>query len=244
MKITPPTVLMRNSLLNLILIAASLSSVTSGANDDPGAGSSADFRRTSPAYEPVVDQSELPRVLLIGDSISVGYTVGVRERLAGKANVHRIPENGGPTSRGVANIEVWLGDVDWDVIHFNWGLHDIKYMDDGKRQVSKVDYAANLRSLVARMKETGATLIWATTTPVPTGDEITSRKTEDVPPYNAIAREIILEEGIRIDDLYAFVLPQLEELQRVQNVHFTEAGSAALAEQVAKSIEAALEARD
>jgi acyl-CoA thioesterase-1 len=168
----------------------------------------------------------------------------VRERLAGKANVHRIPENGGPISRGVANIDAWLGDSDWDVIHFNWGLHDLKFMDDGKRQVSKEDYAVNLRSLVARMKETGATLIWCTTTPVPASDEIESRKTEDVPIYNAIAREIMLEEEITIDDLYAFADPQLGELQRDHNVHFTEAGSSALAEQVAKSIEAALETRD
>ena len=235
---------MRLPLLNLSFIAVFLCSLTSGANDDPSPGSSTDYQGTNPAYESVVDQPGLPRVLLIGDSISVGYTVGVRERLAGRANVHRIPENGGPTSRGVANIDAWLGDGDWDVIHFNWGLHDIKYMDDGNRQVSKEDYAVNLRSLVARMKETGATLIWCTTTPVPSGDEITSRKTEDVPPYNAIAQGIILEEEIMIDDLYGFALPQLEELQRDQNVHFTEAGSAALAELVAECIETALEARE
>ncbi len=42
-----------------------------------------------------------PRVLLIGDSISMGYTLGVRARLAGKANVHRPPENCGDTARGV-----------------------------------------------------------------------------------------------------------------------------------------------
>ena len=244
MKITPPPVFTGFFRLYLGFITPFLFSLTSGANDNPAAGSSADYQSTSPAYGSVVEQPGLPRVLLIGDSISVGYTVGVRQQLAGKANVHRIPENGGPTARGVANIDAWLGDVDWDVVHFNWGLHDIKYMDDGERQVSKEDYAANLRSLVARMKETGATLIWATTTPVPAGDEITSRRPEDVPAYNAIAREIMSEERIMINDLYAFALPQLEELQRVQNVHFTEAGSAALAEQVAESIKAALEARD
>ena len=140
-------------------------------------------------------------------------------------------------------VALWLGDGDWDVIHFNWGLHDIKYMDDGERQVSKEDYAANLRSLVARMKETGAALIWCSTTPVPENVQGPIRRPEDVPVYNAIAREIILDERIMIDELYAFALPQLEELQRVQNVHFTEAGSSALAEQVAESIEVALEAR-
>jgi hypothetical protein len=66
----------------------------------------------------------LPRVLLIGDSISMGYTLDVRELLKGKANVHRIPTNGGPTTNGLKNIKAWLGDSKWDVIHFNWGLHD------------------------------------------------------------------------------------------------------------------------
>jgi acyl-CoA thioesterase-1 len=192
----------------------------------------------------VVDLAGLPRVLLIGDSISVGYTIGVQEGLAGIANVHRIPENGGPTSRGVAKIDAWLGDGDWDVIHFNWGLHDIKYMDDGKRQVSEEDYAVNLRLLVARMKKTDATLVWCSTTPVPAGKLNASRKTEDAITYNSVARSIMLEEGIMIDDLYAFALPRLGELQRDQNVHFTDAGSAALAEQVAKSIETVLEARE
>jgi len=50
-----------------------------------------------PSLEPVEDVAGLPRVLLIGDSISMGYTVPTRELLADKANVHRVPENGGPT---------------------------------------------------------------------------------------------------------------------------------------------------
>ncbi|MDZ4288610.1 MAG: SGNH/GDSL hydrolase family protein, partial [Prosthecobacter sp.] len=90
----------------------------------------------------VQDVAGLPRVLLIGDSISMGYTLGVRKLLAGKANVHRIPQNGGPTKNGVANIDKWLGDGHWDVIHFNWGIHDLKFMPDGKRQVEAADYEA------------------------------------------------------------------------------------------------------
>ncbi|MEZ5277863.1 MAG: SGNH/GDSL hydrolase family protein [Opitutaceae bacterium] len=227
---------MRPTLLFTILMAVSFSSLSSGTEGRPAPGSSADFGDSSPAFAPVEESAGLPRVLLIGDSISVGYTIGVRELLMGKANVHRIPENGGPTSRGVANIEAWLGDGHWDVIHFNWGLHDIKYMEDGKRQVSEDDYAANLRLLVKRMKETGATLIWCSTTPVPAGDLNPRRQTADVPLYNAIAREIMEEEGIAIDDLYAFVLPREKDLQIPVNVHFTEIGSAALAEEVATCI--------
>src|SRR5690349_10757201 len=74
---------------------------------------------------PIEDRPGLPRVLIIGDSISVGYTLPVRELLKDKANVHRIPVNGGPTIRGLANLDTWLGTGKWDVIHFNWGLHDV-----------------------------------------------------------------------------------------------------------------------
>jgi hypothetical protein len=58
---------------------------------------------------PVQDVSRPARVLLIGDSISIGYTLPTRKLLEGKANVHRIPANGGPTKNGVANIKKWLG---------------------------------------------------------------------------------------------------------------------------------------
>src|SRR6516225_9420353 len=87
------------------------------------------------ALTPIEDRAGLPRVLLIGDSISIGYTQPVRDLLKDKANVHRIPANGGPTKNGIANIDKWLGDGHWDVIHFNWGIHDLKFMPDGKRQV-------------------------------------------------------------------------------------------------------------
>src|SRR5437667_12216735 len=82
-----------------------------------------DFSPQSPAFAPVVDQPGLARVLLIGDSISIGYTVTVQKELAGAANVHRIPENGADTANGLKNIDAWLGGSKWDVNHFNWGLH-------------------------------------------------------------------------------------------------------------------------
>jgi hypothetical protein len=78
----------------------------------------------------IADEPGLPRVLLIGDSISIGYTLEVRALLQGRANVHRIPVNGGATEVGLANIEDWLGDGNWDVIHFNFGLHDAKYVSE------------------------------------------------------------------------------------------------------------------
>src|SRR6266480_369829 len=67
-------------------------------------------RPKDPSLRAVTDDPKLPRVLLIGDSISMGYTVPVQELLKGKANVHRVPENGGPTTNGLAKLKAWLGE--------------------------------------------------------------------------------------------------------------------------------------
>jgi acyl-CoA thioesterase-1 len=196
--------------------------------------------RPDPAFARVEDDPKLPRVLLIGDSISIGYTLPTRKLLQGKANVHRIPENGGPTSNGLAKIDQWLGQGKWDVIHFNWGLHDLKMDASGKHQIPLDQYEKNLRELVKRLKATQARLIWASTTPVPEGNVNPPRKNTDVIAYNAAALKIMTENQVAVDDLYTFVFPRLEKLQRKVNVHFTPEGSDALAERVAASIEAAL----
>ncbi|HSB12828.1 MAG TPA: SGNH/GDSL hydrolase family protein [Bryobacteraceae bacterium] len=196
---------------------------------------------SDPAFAPVSDDPRLPRVLLIGDSISIGYTLPVRKMLEGKANVHRIPENGGPTINGVQKIDAWLGDGEWDAIHFNWGLHDIKLDANGVHQVPADSYERNLRELVKRMKSTGARLIWASTTPVPEGRLSPPRHPGDEVAFNAIALRVMKENGVVVDDLYSFALPRLADIQQPANVHFTAEGSEALAKQVAASILRALE---
>jgi lysophospholipase L1-like esterase len=194
----------------------------------------------NPAMRPIQDVPGLPRVLLMGDSISIGYTLPVREQLAGKANVHRIPENGGPTTNGLAKLDAWLGNQRWDVIHFNWGLHDLKLMGNGQQQVALPDYERNLDHLVERLKQTGAQLIWASTTPVPEGKLATARSSKDVPLYNEAARRVTAKRGVLVNDLYAFALPQLSKVQITNNVHFTREGSAVLAKPVAEAILACL----
>jgi acyl-CoA thioesterase-1 len=68
-----------------------------------------------------------------------------------------------------------------------------------------------------------------------------SRSEQDVAAYNAVAKKIMAENSIVIDDLYTFALPQLDKIQLPMNVHFSEAGSAVLAQQVSRSILAALD---
>jgi len=223
------------SLLALGLVIASFASRTEVHSQNAKSSAEKD-----PSLEPITDDAKLPRVLLIGDSISMGYTIPVRNLLKGKANVHRIPENGGPTTNGLAQLKSWLGKGKWDVIHFNWGLHDLKIMSNGEHQVSPEDYDKNLRQLVAQLKATGATLIWATTTPVPEHVKGVLRHPEDVPLYNGIALQIMKANGVIIDDLYGFALPQLSKIQKPQNVHYTDEGSETLAKKVATNIEAGL----
>lgn len=190
----------------------------------------------NPSLAPIKDVEGLPRVLLIGDSISMGYTGPVRKLLEGKANVHRIPANSGPTKNGVANIERWLGNSKWDVIHFNWGIHDLKHMPDGKRQVEPADYEANLRKLVARLKQTGAKLIWASTTPIPEGELNPPRTFGHVKEYNDIAAKVMTENGVTINDLNGWMAPRFEELHKPKDLHYTDAGSQHLAKKVAEAI--------
>lgn len=196
-------------------------------------------RRPNPAYAKITDDPQFSRALLIGDSISIGYTVAVRQELKGKVNLHRIPTNGGPTSRGLENIDRWLGDKKWDVIHFNWGLHDLKYLDK-KKQVPLDQYEKNLQTLVKRLKQTNAKLIWCNTTPVPLGVS-PPRKNEDVLEYNQVAGKVMKEHGIPTNNLYSFAQKRLKKIQRPRNVHFTPEGSKILAKPVARAILDALQ---
>lgn len=198
-------------------------------------------RAPNPAFAPITDDPALPRIMLIGDSISIGYTVATRKALAGKVNVHRPAANCGDTNRGLEELDKWLGDGKWDVIHFNWGLHDLKRLDGKTYQVPIEEYEKNVSQLVKRMKKTGAKLIWCSTTPVPEGCTSPARSDKDAAAYNAVSKKIMEENGVAIDDLYAFALKQLDKIQRPANVHFTPEGSAVLAGQVAGSIVKALE---
>ncbi len=208
----------------------------------PGAAKKKAARKPNPAFLPIEAQPGLPNVLLIGDSISIGYTLPVRERLQGKANVYRIPANGGPTTAGLAHLDAWLGKNKWDLIHFNWGLHDLKYLNkhrktdlSGKIQVPLDEYEVNLKKLVEQLQKTGATLIWASTTPSPPGSG--GRKPEDPPRYNAAAARVMKECGVDTNDLFAWASEKCEALRRgPEDVHFTAEGSALLADKVAAEI--------
>jgi lysophospholipase L1-like esterase len=185
----------------------------------------------SNAWDFVQDDPKLPRVLLIGDSVSRGYTPAVRKALAGKVNVHRAPENCGPTANGLKKLDVWLGEGRWDVIHFNFGIHD--------RATPLADYTQRLEQLIERMRKTGAKLIWASTTPIP-DDPPKKQTAASVVERNEAAAEVMKKHGVATDDLFTAVTPHLAEMQNPHDVHYNSAGYDFLGQQVAASIEAGL----
>jgi lysophospholipase L1-like esterase len=185
----------------------------------------------SNAWDFVKDDPKLPRVLLIGDSVSRGYTLPTRAALAGVANVHRAPANCGPTASGVKNLEAWLGDGRWDLIHFNFGIHD--------RGTPVKDYAARLETIAERLQRTGAKVLWASTTPIP-DDPAQKQTAASIVERNVVAAELMARRGIPVDDLFAAITPRLAELQNPRDVHFRPEGYDFLGARVAAAIRAAL----
>ena len=201
----------------------------------------------------------LPNILILGDSISIGYTPFVKELLAGKANVTRPTlENGNPencegTTKGIQNLERWLTNsgagnsvFQWDIIHFNFGLHDVKHVNpvtgensnnpSDPLQAALKQYKKNLEIIVDKLKASGATLIFATTTPYPDKVGGPLRDPGMSAKYNKAAVKIMNRNNIIVNDLYAFMLPRMNEMQQPENVHFNPEGYNALAKKVADRI--------
>lgn len=200
---------------------------------------------------PTPAAEELPKVLIIGDSISIGYTPHVKALLKGKAVVVHHKGNAQHTGTGLKKLDAWLGETDWDVIHFNWGLWDLCYRHPESKVQGKRDkvrgtltttleqYEKNLDQLTARLKKTGATLIWAHTTVVPEGEA--GRRVGDDVKYNTAAARVMKKHGVTVNDLHALTKAFPKELFTAPgNVHFTKEGSKKIAKQVAEHVKAAL----
>ena len=200
---------------------------------------------------------KLRNVLLLGDSISIGYTPFVKEMLKYLAVVERPMMNNGKaencegTTKAIQNMERWLGNKKWDVIHFNFGLHDLKHVDpttgensnnpDDPLQTDLKQYKKNLEQIVETLKATGADLIFATTTPYPDTVNNPLRDAGMAEKYNRVAIRIMNKNDVTINDLYTFAKPRLKEIQLPNNVHFTEEGYQKLAGKVIDRIKEVLE---
>ncbi|MBN1555334.1 MAG: PEP-CTERM sorting domain-containing protein [Phycisphaerae bacterium] len=198
----------------------------------------------------------LPRVLLLGDSIRQGYAPYVQSYLAGEADVFAPSDNSRSTANALSGdpykLLGWLGGEPWDVIHFNFGLHDMEYPngctfppDDPSLYDPLVplgenpgEYQYNLRQIIDIMRahSPDAVLLWATTTVVPPGG---NRLPTDPPIYNAAAATVMNEYGIVTDDLYSLSVILRQDPAMYPpgyDVHYTVLGYQNLAENVSDSI--------
>ena len=181
-------------------------------------------------------EETLPRVLLIGDSITQAYYGQVESTLVGKAYVGRLT-----TSKSLGDpilldeVATVLKQYRFEVIHFNNGMHGWGY--------TEAQYAEAFPKLLATIRKgaPGAKLIWATTTPVREGQDLRiAPRTERVKARNQIALGIVTKEKIPVDDLFALVIDH-PEYSSPDGVHASSAGISVQAAQVAKVIESQLQ---
>lgn len=167
------------------------------------------------------DDDSLPRVLLIGDSISVGYGGVVIEQLAGVAHVDRLSNSRNALDPILLReTEAALADRAYAAIHFNNGLHGW--------HLACEDYERGLRAYVDLLAERGpgAQLIWAASTPITVVDDpatLDEVKNVVVLRRNEVAAEIMAARGLPTNDLYALVVGHAE-YKSGDGYHFTEAG--------------------
>ncbi len=242
-----------NSLLWLVLVGMCSVSVAEPpapyANEKAWREAVPEPYRQRAAFGFVEDDPALPNVLLIGDSVSIQYTRGVQRRLADVANVYRAPANCRSTRQTRNELEMYLGDKKWDLIHFNWGIHDVTHVNEageatpppeGHRQVRPEPYRRNLRHLVERLQKTDARLIWASTTPIGRKSEHRGyRRNEDVVAYNKIAADVMKAHGIPTNDLYGRIEPRAEQWLS-DGVHLNGSGKKRAARAVARAIRSEL----
>jgi len=146
------------------------------------------------AWDYVTDKPLLARVIIIGDSVSLGYTLRVRDAMARTANIHRAPTNTGPTTTGLAQMNSWLNGQQWDYILFNFAIHDA--------WSTTTRYQDNLSEIVRRLKLTNSTskLVCARTTPFDLAD-LTNELTAHA--MNQVSDTIMASKNIPTIDLYS-----------------------------------------
>lgn len=195
----------------------------------------------------LAEGKSLPKVVLVGDSIRLSYAEAVAKQLTGKAVVVSPKANGGDSANVLKHLDAWVVREQPDIVHFNCGIHDTKkFTATGKFQVTPEQYAANLRSIVKRIRvETGAVVLFATTTPILNDRAAAARQGRDyvllgesVVQYNEIALEVMRDLDVPVNDLHGTLskpeAPQTtDKLIGNDGVHLTREGQELLGQQVA-----------
>ncbi|BDT66416.1 hypothetical protein os1_05780 [Comamonadaceae bacterium OS-1] len=185
----------------------------------------------------------MKKIVLIGDSIRLGYQDAVTLALRHEAVVTAPAENCQSSVEVRANAHAWIVAANPDIVHLNCGLHDLR-MDAGAstHRVPIDAYAENLEAIFNLVASSGRrTLIWATTTPLIEDRHQQSRQSRryeaDVARYNQAGLAVARQYGAVVNDLHAAVLHAgASRLLGPDGVHFTEDGSALLTQAVVNAV--------
>lgn len=169
---------------------------------------------------------ELPRVLVLGDSLQRGTFAEASRELKGKVEFKFPKLRVNNVSDALANFGQLIGETQWDLIYFNYGLGDLFYKDPTSKEIramgkdaggvrvsTPVEYRKNLEALVKRLKATKTKLLWASTTPIVTVNAFPSYQgnlydAHSEIEFNKIAASIMQSHSIPINDMHAFILSQ------------------------------------
>lgn len=190
----------------------------------------------------------MKKVVLIGDSIRMGYQPTVVAELKGTAEISSPEENCSDSAKIVLNLTEWVINQKPDLVHINAGLHDLKQFRDADGPLHTLEqYETNLREILSRIKaDTEARIIWATTTPV--NEKVHSevkgfeRMEADVDRYNETALKVVREMDIPVNDLFSFVMAKgRDEMLRPDGVHFRPEAYEEIGKEVASVIGKAID---
>jgi len=186
--------------------------------------------------------SKPPRVLLLGDSIRMSYQPRVQEKLCSVAEVVGPEDNCQFSLYTLASLERWLNTLGQpDIVHWNNGLHDSGHNPArSPKQIPLEMYRLTLEFILTRLQETGAQIIWATTTPAhperPFRGDQWAWRNEEIDQYNATAAELMIDNEIPRNDLHAVVWADADRNLAEDQLHLSEAGQEECAQAVAQAV--------
>jgi len=185
---------------------------------------------------------EKPKVLLLGDSIRMSYQPIVAEILRDVAEVVGPSDNCQFSLYTLSSLQRWFDELGRpDVVHWNNGIHDAGHNPNRSPVQIPLDvYAKNIEFILRQLLETGARVVWATTTPVhparPFYDDQWAWRNEEIDRYNAAALEIMGRYGIPVNDLHSIVMSNPDRLLSEDQLHLSEEGQRKCAEAVAAAV--------
>ncbi|MCD9025123.1 SGNH/GDSL hydrolase family protein [Cohnella silvisoli] len=178
----------------------------------------------------------MKKILLLGDSIRIAYMPLVQTKLSGIAEVVGPEDNGRFAKYTLWYVDFWIDTLGKpDVIHWNNGIWDVYHHSAEHGVFTPLEeYVGTIRQILDRLKRSGTSIIWATTTPVSPNNVNCSNL--EIDKYNETILGLMRSENVAINDLNATVKHDMDDYIGEDHLHLTPKGSEACADAVVKAV--------